>query len=59
MNPFEFVVQAYRTRGIKYSLSNAAIIIERIIQERLRDGFAIVTPPSNVKKRLRKIGINH
>lgn len=50
MNPFEFVVQAYRTRGIKYSLSNAAIIIERIIQERLRDGFAVVTPPSNVKK---------
>ncbi len=35
-----------------YSLSNAAIIIERIIQERLRDGFAIVTPPSNVKKEI-------
>lgn len=52
MNPFEFVVQAYRTRGIKYSLSNAAIIIERIIQERLRDGFAVVTPPSNVKKKI-------
>lgn len=52
MNPFEFVVQAYRTRGIKYSLSNAAIIIERIIQERLRDGFAVVTPPSNVKKEI-------
>ena len=52
MNPFEFVVQAYRTRGIKYSLSNAAIIIERIIQERLRDGFAIVTPPLNVKKEI-------
>ena len=52
MNPFEFVIQAYRTRGIKYSLSNAAIIIERIIQERLRDGFAIVTPPSNVKKEI-------
>ena len=52
MNPFEFVVQAYRTRGIKYSLSNAAIIIERIIQERLKDGFAIVTPPSNVKKEI-------
>lgn len=52
MNPFEFVVQAYRTRGIKYSLSNAAIIIERIIQERLRDGFAIITPPSNVKKEI-------
>ena len=52
MNPFEFVVQAYRTRGIKYSLSNAAIIIERIIQERLRDGFAIVTPPSNVRKEI-------
>ena len=52
MNPFEFVVQAYRTRGIKYSLSNAAIIIERIIQERLRDGFAIVTPPSNMKKEI-------
>lgn len=52
MNPFEFVVQAYRTRGIKYSLSNAAIIIERIIQERLRDGFAIVTLPSNVKKEI-------
>lgn len=52
MNPFEFVVQAYRIRGIKYSLSNAAIIIERIIQERLRDGFAVVTPPSNVKKEI-------
>lgn len=52
MNLFEFVVQAYRTRGIKYSLSNAAIIIERIIQERLRDGFAVVTPPSNVKKEI-------
>lgn len=52
MNPFEFVVQAYRTRGIKYSLSNAAIIIEKIIQERLRDGFAVVTPPSNVKKEI-------
>lgn len=52
MNPFEFVIQAYRTRGIKYSLSNAAIIIERIIQERLRDGFAVVTPPSNVKKEI-------
>ena len=52
MNPFEFVVQAYRTRGIKYSLSNAAIIIERIIQERLRDGFAVVTPPSTVKKEI-------
>lgn len=52
MNPFEFVVQAYRTRGIKYSLSNAAIIIERIIQERLRDGFAVVTPSSNVKKEI-------
>lgn len=52
MNPFEFVVQAYRTRGIKYSLSNAAIIIERVIQERLRDGFAVVTPPSNVKKEI-------
>lgn len=52
MNPFEFVVQAYRTRGIKYSLSNAAIIIERIIQERLKDGFAIVTPPSKVKKEI-------
>lgn len=52
MNPFEFIVQAYRTRGIKYSLSNAAIIIERIIQERLRDGFAVVTPPSNVKKEI-------
>lgn len=52
MNPFEFVVQAYRTRGIKYSLSNAAIIIERIIRERLRDGFAVVTPPSNVKKEI-------
>ena len=52
MNPFEFVVQAYRTRGIKYSLSNAAIILERIIQERLRDGFAVVTPPSNVKKEI-------
>lgn len=52
MNPFEFVVQAYRTRGIKYSLSNAAIIIERIIQERLRDGFAVVTPPSNIKKEI-------
>lgn len=52
MNPFEFVVQAYRTRGIKYSLSNAAIIIERIIQERLKDGFAVVTPPSTVKKEI-------
>ena len=52
MNPFEFIVQAYRTRGIKYSLSNAAIIIERIIQERLRDGFAVVTPPSNIKKEI-------
>lgn len=42
MNPFEFIVQAYRTRGIKYSLSNSAIVLERIIQERLKDGFAIV-----------------
>jgi len=42
MNPFDFIVQAYRTRGIKYSLSNAAIMLEKIIQERLKDGFAIV-----------------
>lgn len=42
MNPFEFIVQAYKTRGIKYSLSNSAITLEKIIQERLRDGFAIV-----------------
>lgn len=42
MNPFEFIVQAYRTRGVKYSLSNSAIVLERIIQERLKDGFAIV-----------------
>lgn len=42
MNPFDFIVQAYRTRGVKYSLANAAIILEKIIQERLRDGFAIV-----------------
>lgn len=42
MNPFDFIVQAYRTRGVKYSLSNAAIMLEKIIQERLKDGFAIV-----------------
>lgn len=42
MTPFDFIVQAYRTRGIKYSLSNAAIMLEKIIQERLKDGFAIV-----------------
>lgn len=48
MNPFEFVVQAYRTRGIKYSIANAAIIIEKIIQERLKDGFAIINPPSKI-----------
>lgn len=42
MNPFDFIVQAYRTRGIKYSLSNAAIMLEKIIQERLKDGFAII-----------------
>lgn len=42
MNPFDFIVQAYRTRGVKYTLANAAIILEKIIQERLRDGFAIV-----------------
>lgn len=47
MNPFDFIVQAYRTRGIKYSLSNAAIVLEKIIQERLRDGFAIL---NNEKK---------
>lgn len=42
MNPFDFIVQAYRIRGVKYSLSNAAIMLEKIIQERLKDGFAIV-----------------
>ena len=42
MNPFDFIVQAYRTRWVKYSLSNAAIMLEKIIQERLKDGFAIV-----------------
>lgn len=42
MNPFDFIVQAYRTRGVKYSLSNAAIMLEKIIQERLKDGFAII-----------------
>lgn len=46
MDPFDFIVQAYRTRGIKYTKTNAAIIIEKIIQERLRDGFAIINPPS-------------
>lgn len=46
MNPFEFVVQAYRTRGIKYSVSNAATVIEKIIQSRLKDGFAVIAPPS-------------
>lgn len=46
MDPFDFVIQAYRTRGIKYAKTNAAIIIEKIIQERLRDGFAVINPPS-------------
>jgi hypothetical protein len=46
LDPYEFIVQAYRTRGIKYSKANALIILEKIIQERLKDGFAIVTPPS-------------
>lgn len=45
MSPFEFIVQSYRTRGIKYSVSNAAIVLEKIIQERLRDGFAIINAP--------------
>ena len=47
LNPFEFIVQAYRTRGIKYTVSNAAVVLEKIIQERLRDGFAIINhePP--------------
>lgn len=46
MNPFEFIVQAYRTRGIKQTISNSAIILERIIQARLKDGFAIINGPS-------------
>lgn len=46
MSPFDFIVQAYRARGIKQSLANSAIILERIIQARLKDGFAIINSPS-------------
>lgn len=47
MDPFEFIVQAYKARGIKYTAANALVILEKIIRERLKDGFAIITPPSN------------
>ncbi len=43
MNPYEFIVQAYRARGIKYSLSNAYIILDRIVKLRLKEGFSIIS----------------
>ena len=50
MSVFDFIIQVYKTRGIKYTLSNAAIVMQRIIQKRLKDGFAILNASSqNVK----------
>ena len=46
MNPFEFIIQGYRVRGIKQTVANSAIILQKIIQERLKEGFAIVNAPS-------------
>lgn len=48
MDIFDFIVQAYRTRGIKQTKANALIVIQKIIQERLRDGFAIINAPKPI-----------
>lgn len=55
MNPFEFIVQIYKTRGIKYSLSNALIIIEKIIRERRKEGFVITQPISTPNLKIQGI----
>lgn len=47
MSVFDFIIQSYYNRGIKYSKSNALIIIQKIINDRLKNGFSIVE--NNVK----------
>ena len=53
MNCIRCGVEMKSTTGGNYTCPKCDMEVnERIIQERLRDGFAIVTPPSNVKKEI-------
>ena len=45
MSPFDFIINAYKARGIKYTPAQAATLLEKIIDERLSNGFAIIAPP--------------
>ena len=55
MDPFEFIVQYYRIRGIKYSASNACLMLEKIIRERKKEGFAVVQPLSTPEIKVQSI----
>lgn len=46
MSPFDLIVQVYKTRGIKYTLANAQVVIDKIIRQRLKEGFVISQPLS-------------
>lgn len=45
MSVFDFIISTYKARGMKYTPTQAAMILEKIIDQRLDNGFAIITPP--------------
>lgn len=46
MNVYEFIMNNYKARGLKLSYSGAYTLLDSIVQDRLKHGFAIIKEPS-------------
>ena len=49
MNVFEFIINVYQARGIKVSFSQAYTLLDGIVRNRMKFGFAVITNPTAPK----------
>lgn len=48
MSVFDFIVNAHKARDMKYSVQQAALLLEQIISVRMKQGFAIISEPTEL-----------
>lgn len=46
MSVYDFIINSYKARGIKMSYSQAYMILDSLVDDRLKHGFAVIEAPA-------------
>lgn len=46
MSVYDFIINAYKARGSKITFSRAYVLLDSLVEDRMKHGFAIIEPPT-------------